>query len=624
MAEKKNILVICESPNKTETIKHILGPGYKVMASVGHITEIKDGGSYWNTGIDPSHNFSINYQITTNKEKPALDKHKKVAELRAAVAEADRVLLATDPDREGEAIAWHLKEQLKIPEKKYDRITFHEVTKPAVLKALESPRKIDENLVWAAKARGAGDKMLGYRVTPITWEHMNNKGVSAGRCKSPTLMLVVQREEEIQNFKVEKYYDLYLHFEKNKTAFKAKYQGTDKKEIKHLADLEACKKIVSECTDDFIVRSIDKKEQKDNPKPPFTTSTFQQEANKLYGMSIDKAMSCAQKLFEGISVKGEHVGLITYIRTDDSSMSPEFAANLATFVKTNYGKDYYAPVKKGAKTEGSQEAHECLRVVNLNMRPDDLAKIIPDKDLIKIYRLIWLRTVQSSMAPAIISDTEYDIYNNDHKFVMHSREVIFDGYRKVFTDEDDEISSDEIIKETFENGEKLKKTSLKEEEKQTTPPKRYTEGTLTKELDKRGIGRPSTFATIVKSLLNSSEKFPGFCKIENKYIVPTEVGIATAHFLEKSFPDLLNLTYTSEMEKQLDLIATGKLDYITFMTDFYNILEASAAKIEIKAPTCPICGGKLVKRKGKYGYFWGCSNWKPKNEGCNYIKPVRN
>lgn len=603
------ILILVESPNKCSTIQKILKDGgYKnatVLASKGHITEIKDGGKYWNTGIDPENNFKTNYAVSSSKKQV-------VEKLKEAVAKAEKIFICSDPDREGEAIAWHLKTQLKIPDAKYSRATFHEVTKPAVLAALEKPRKIDEDLVDAAKSRAVIDKMVGYRLSPIARQYTDS--LSVGRCQSAGLKLIVEREDEINNFVVEKYFDLYVNFTKNKSKFKAKYTGTTKKEVKRITDQKIIDQIKADCKGkDFVVNSIEKKEQKESPKPPFTTSTFQQEANKVFGMSVDTAMSCAQKLFEGINIMGSHTALITYIRTDDTSMSPEFAETLAKFVIEKYGTKYYAPVKKGTKTEGSQEAHECLRVVDLNMTPKDLADYISDKNLLKVYKLIYERTVMSSMAPAIISDTQYNIHNGDHVFVMHSREVIFDGYRKIHVSEEDEISKDDVVKEVFEKGEKLENAVLKEELKETTPPKRYTQATFINELDKRGIGRPSTYQTILKTILAEDR---GYCVMDNKSITPTPKGISLSRFLDKAFPNLINLNYTKELEEKLDLIATGKTKYLDFLNDFYKTLEESADKVTAAAPTCPKCGKPLVLRKSKYGKFWGCTGY----PNCTYIK----
>ena len=602
--KSSKILVLVESPNKCATIQKILQDGgyknAKVMASVGHFVEIKDGGGYKNTGIYPTKDFKINFVVSPGKKEV----FKKMQE---AVAKADYVYICSDEDREGEAIGGHMKDFLKIPSKKCGRATFHEITAPAVLAALASPRELDQDLIGAAHARQALDKIMGYALSPIARTRINCRSV--GRCQSAGLKLVVEREKEIRAFVPEKYFELFLLFKKKATEFRAKYCGTTKKEIRKLPSLEECEKIKKACAGKpYFVDTITCKQQNDFPKPPFTTSTFQQEANRVYGMSIDAAMSCAQRLFEGIEISGSHVALITYIRTDDCSMSPDFAVKLGDFVKNSYGKKYYAEVKKPAKTsETAQEAHECLRIINLDMPPETLSKYISDKNLLKIYKLIWERTIMSSMAPAIISDTQYDIHNGDHVFVMHSREVIFDGYRRVHVDAEDEITKDDLIKETFIEGEVLKETQLVAEAKETTPPKRFTEATFVKELDKRGIGRPSTFATIIKTIL---AKDRGYCVLQGKEISPTEKGIELSEFLDKSFPDLFDLKYTSRLEADLDEIATGKIKEVDFLKTFYDGIEEKIKKIEPEeAKVCPNCGAIMVKRHSAYGYFWGCSGY---------------
>ena len=619
MDKDKKILVLVESPNKVATLKKILKDGgYKnvtVMASVGHITRIKDGGSYWNSGIEPTKDFAINYAI-------ADDKKDVVKGLKKAVSEAEQVFICSDPDREGECIAWHLKTQLKIPDKKYARATFHEVTKAAVLAALESPRKIDQDLVDAAKARAVVDKMCGYRLSPIARDAVLARSV--GRCQSAGLKMIVEREKEIQNFVPEKYFDLFLHFVKNKSEFKAKYVGTEDAPVKKITDMAIIDAIKADCDGKpYLVDSVDKREVKESPKPPFTTSTFQQEANRVYGMSVDSAMRNAQRLFEGINIGGEHVALITYIRTDDCSMAPEFAEDLGKYVIEQYGKQYYAPVKKPTKKgELAQEAHECLRVINLQMSPARLSTYIKDQYLLKVYRLIWERTIMSSMAPAIIGDTSYNIKNGKHVFNMHSREIIFDGYRRAHVDTTaateesvfgEDAVVDDAVRETFSKDEELQNTSLQEEHKETTPPKRYSEATFIRELDKRGIGRPSTFATILKTLLAENR---GYCFVKDKVITPTARGMELSQFLDKSFPDLINFNYTKELESNLDKIANGTLKQLDFLNDFYRTLEDSAQRVRPETKVCPHCGKPLVKRFSKYGAFFGCSGY----PDCKYIE----
>lgn len=625
MAKVENtdrILMIVESPNKVKTLKQFLPSNYVVCASVGHITKIADDEkTRWNTGIETKGEFKAHYVISE-------DKRDVVAKLRDQVKMADKVILATDPDREGEAISWHLKTQLHIPENKYERVTYHEITKQAVEKALANPRKIDMNLVLAALRRQQLDKFFGYGLSNNVRKNVKVNGISAksaGRCQSPGLLLIVNREEEIINFKPQKYYDLYLHFTKNGSEFKAKYVGTDKKEVKQLPNLDACEDVGEACYGKpYTVTDIQTKEVNDYPKPPFCTSTFQQEVSKQLGISIKSAMDYAQELFEGVDVAGKHVALITYIRTDDMEFAPEFLPVLERFVKDTYGKKYYAPVRKVKKNENAQEGHEAIRVIDLEMTTDKLKKYITDNQLLKVYDIIYKRTVAASMAPAVISNTQYVIKNGDNKFVMNSNELRFDGYKKVYSYNDSD-DKDEIIKETFNISETLGNTRLKSIEKETTPPKRYTEASFIKELDKQGIGRPSTYASIVGTLLSSSRNY---CNLDGKgkekFINPSELGMKLSHYLTDSFPDLINISYTRELEKDLDLIANGKLDDIEFIKAFYEQLEASIKKVDpvsaIKVDkVCPDCGKPLVVRKGKYGEFLGCSGY-PK---CKHMEKIQ-
>lgn len=616
------ILILVESPNKCATITKITKDlGYKhvtVKASVGHFTEIKDGGGYKNTGIAVRDKFKPNICVSENKKKV-------VAELKEAVEKADYIYICSDEDREGESIGSRMKTFLKIPESKYGRATFHEITKGAIEKALQEPRKIDQDLVEAAEARQVLDKIMGYALSPLARRNLGCKSV--GRCQSAGLLLITERENEIRNFVPEKYYDLYLLFKKHETEFKAKYVGTAEKAIKRIDTLEECEKIKKECaTKPFSIKDIEKKELKDNPKPPFTTSTFEQEANKLYGISIDQALSCAQKLFEGINIKGEHIALVTYIRTDDTSMSPEFTETLERYVKGHYGDKYYAPVRKAAKGETAQEGHECLRVIDLDMTPEKLSGYISDSLLLKIYKLIWERTVMSSMAAAVINDTIYTIKNGKHLFVMHSRELKFDGYRKIRSDADTAVGKEELIKETFAINEDLQDTSLKEEYKETTPPKRYTQATLVKELEDRGIGRPSTFATIVKTVLAEDR---GYCEVgtgKEKTISPTEKGMRLSEFLHNSFSNVINFDYTKELEANLDKIANGKEDRVEFLQEFFDQLEDSMGKVkpverivpEETSEICPNCGKPLLIRTSRATgkKFLGCSGY----PNCKFIK----
>lgn len=607
---KKKYLLICESPNKVKTLTSILRnqlnySNIVVTASAGHIVQIADTGEY-NMGIDPKDNFKANFKIIEGKTD-------LVKKLKEQVKAVDEVILATDMDREGEAIAYHLATQLKIPEKKLNRITYHEITKSAIQRGIDESRGIDYDLVSAAISRAKVDKIIGYRLSGIARANVGARSV--GRCQSAGLKLLVEREEEIAAFVPEKYFDLYLHFKKNTSDFTAKYIGTVDKEIKSLPTLDACKAVVSRCENNpYIITDIVHKDSTENPKPPFTTSTFQQEVTKRLGISVKSAMDYAQKLFEGIDINGQHIPLITYLRTDCSDVAPEFADALKEYVTEKFGKEYYAPVRKGKKGENAQEGHEALRCIDLNLTPDKAAEYIIDERMLKVYTIIYNRTLASSMKPAIIANTIYTINNNDDVFTMTSKELKFDGYKKVYNYTDDNKSdTDQIVKETFRKKETLKETSLEAIEKETKPPVRYDESSFVKELDKQGIGRPSTYASIVQVLLDPKR---GYCETVDKKIKPTDLGIRLSHFLDKAFPDVINIKYTAELEKELDSIAKGTLDGVVFLSDFYSKLEEAINEVgDVKKrdfkemPVCPNCGKPMQIKRGRYSLFYGCTGY---------------
>ena len=605
--KKKRILMIVESPNKVLTLKEFLkedtSTDYVVMASAGHIEYLKDSGKY-NLGIDVDNNFKLDYQIIPDKKKILND-------LKLQVEAADEVYLASDPDREGSRIASSLQHFLKIPKDKYKRVVFHEITKQAVFKAIKEAGDIDKNLTYASETRDALDKIVGFRLSKPARDKVGAKSV--GRCQSAGLKLIVQREEEIQNFISEKYFDLYLLFKKNSKEFKAKYCD-EKGESKSFKNKEECNQIISSCNKDYIIDKIERKQQLENPQFPFTTSTFQREVIKKLGFTTEEAMNCAQKLFEGISINGKHIALTTYLRTDDANMSPDFLPILEEYIKKNYGENYYAPVRKAKKAENAQEGHECFRVIDLEMTPEKLSHYINDDILLKVYSIIYNRTLASSMKPAIYSTTKYLIDNNGNKFVMNSKELLFEGYKKVYSYKEDD-DKEEIVKEVFNEKEILKDTSLETIEKETKPKPRYTEDTFQNELDKRGIGRPGTFQNIIKII---KDKNRGYVDIVKKEFIPTEKGIKLVHFLDEYFGDIINLDYTAEMEKDLDLIANGKLDKVKFLSVFYNRLEESISKVNEVKEICPLCGSPMVLRKGKFSTFLGCSQY-PK---CNGTKKL--
>lgn len=624
LSKDAKILCICESPNKKATLTKIFKDlGYKnasVEASVGHITEIKNNSrTKWNTGIHVDDNFKIDYVVSD-------DKKKVVATLKEKVKSAEIVLLASDPDREGEAIATHLKQELKIPESKYYRLTFHEITKSGVSAGLEELGKIDINLSDAAEARAGADKFIGYSLSGLGKKAVGARSV--GRVQSPALKILVDREQEIRNFVPEKYWELYLDFEKNSHPYRAKYVGTESKPLengrfKNEADAQ---KVIEECTPySYLIHDIESKDRVVSPKPPFTTSTLQQECSSKLGISVKQTAMFAQKLFEGISVNGTHVGLITYIRTDSSEMSPEFALELGQFVRATYGEDYFAPVRKGKKQANEQDGHECIRVVDLSMTPDKLAKYLgangsadDNKKMLKVYEIIYNRTVAASMAPAIITDTDYNIFNLEHHFVYTSHAVKFEGFLKVYSYKDDDEEEFDAALQDLSEGDviKQKDSTLTLEAKETKPPRRYSEAGLVAALEKLGIGRPSTYPTIISTL---TDKTRNYTTTENKVLIPTQLGEDLTGYLDKNFANVVGINYTAELESELDKIAQGEMTKLDFFQQFYDNLVATIEKVDKDVAhaskavgsgyTCPNCGKQMVWRKGPYGNFLACSGF---------------
>lgn len=595
----KHILCIVESPNKVKSVSKILRDlGYNnifVKASVGHISEIKNSGIF-NMGIDPQ-TFDMDLVVSD-------DKKKIVKELKEQVRLSDFVILASDPDREGEAIAWSLKHFLKIPENKYERIVYHEITKSAISYALDHPRKIDDNLVSAAHTRSRLDKIVGFRLSPVARQNVSARSV--GRCQSAGLKLVVDREKEIQNFKPETYYEMFVNFEKNNTPFRAKYQGDGERFDTKLKSIAECDTIASECKGkDYIVSDIEQRMTEAQAPLPFITSSFQQECSSKLGMSVKSAMSYAQKLFEGIDIGGIHRALTTYLRTDSTTMSDEFVFVAKDYITENYGKEYYGGVRKAKKKENAQEGHECFRIIDPNMTPEKLERFVEDKNLIRVYSLIYRRTLASLMSPRKIFETTYTILNGKHRFTLASREEKFDGWRKVYNVEKNE--EEEVVKESFKKGEKLLKTTLERIEKSTQPPSRYTEASLVKTLDKLGIGRPSTYATIISTLLDEKRNY---CKVIDKKLQPTDLAVKLIDFLDKNFSDIVDPSYTAGMEKSLDEISGGELKDTKFLRGFYDELDGEIERVaEENSKICPDCGGIMSVRKGRYGMFLGCSNY---------------
>jgi DNA topoisomerase-1 len=606
------ILVVVESPSKSKTIAEILKKaGYTnavVTASVGHIMELKDGGTAYNSGIYPDRAFKMNLAI-------AAEKKKVVDEIVKQAKAAEKIFIMADHDRAGEAISWSIVNFCKLPKDKCFRAVTHEITPKAVVAAIENPIHFDDNLVNAEFARMMTDKLIGYGLSPLGKKYIGAKSI--GRCQSVGLKLVTDRENEILNFVPELYYNLYLKFTKNSKEFKAKYYGYKEEVIEKFtkqADVDA---VVGNCTGNtYVIEAIESIEHTESPKPPFCTATFQQEAASKLGLRVKDAMSCAQKLFEGISINGEHVGLITYLRTDSTELAPEFLPELKNFVSSTYGIDKYRAPRKGKNKATDQNGHEAIRVVNLDMTPEKLANYVTNTLLIKVYKLIWQRTVAAAMPNATITETLYTINNNNHKFKLSTKTFVDAGYRVVYNYEDSQIFG---CDESFVVGEILKNTELDIAKKFTQPKPRYTEASLVKELQRLEVGRPSTFVSIVETVLSPTR---GYAKLEEKCIVPTDRGLQLAEYCNRAFPTLINLSYTKEMEESLDKIATGQLNLLDYMNGFYANLKGvieSTGEVgmtsDLEEKTCPECGSPMAVRRSRFGrLFYGCSAY-PKCRG---------
>jgi len=598
----KNIIIV-ESPAKCKTISKYLGGDYTVVSSKGHIRDLATSGKY-GLGIDIENDFKPSYEIIKGKKKD-------VKYLKDLIEKADHIYLATDPDREGETISWHLYDELKVPDEKYDRIVFNEITKDVVLKALKNPRRIDMNLVHSGEARRFLDRIIGFRLSKVM--QSKTAGKSAGRVQSVALKLIVDREREILAFIPKEYWTIEADFKD----FKATLETYKEKDIEIPNEKEA-DKILDSLTNTFTIKKVEEKEKKRSAKEVFKTSTLQQACSNKLGFAASKTMKIAQKLYEGIELDDGFHGLITYMRTDSVRLSDEFTSASFAYINSKYGKDYVGYVKKGKKTENVQDAHEGIRPTNINYEPDKIKKYLaPDE--YKLYRIIYYRALASLMADAKFNSTTVLLDNNDYGFKATGSVLTFDGYLKVYGDYEDQ---EDTILPDFKNykaGIILSDTITKTQHF-TKPPARFTESSLIKELESLGIGRPSTYATIISTI-----KDRGYVTIEDKKFVPTEVGFETTDKLQEFFSSIVNVKYTANMEKDLDEIAEGNEDYKKMLKDFYDnfapLVDNAFKNMEKKKPEetgekCPECGSPLVIRKGKYGQFTACSNYPT----CKYIK----
>jgi len=595
-------LVIVESPSKSKTIEKYLGNGYKVVSSKGHIRDLATTGKY-GLGVDVENKFEPNYILISGKKK-------LVQELKKEVKEADKVYLATDPDREGEAISWHLKESLGIKEKNYERVLFHEITKDKVLEAFKTPRKIDIDLVHSQETRRILDRIIGFRLSKLMQSKTGGK--SAGRVQSVALKLVVDREREIEAFVPEEYWTITALF----SDFQAELFQYQKEKIE-LKSKDEVDKVLNVLGPNYSVVNIEEKEKKKHAKAPFITSTLQQEASTKLGFTAKKTMSIAQKLYEGIDLGNETVGLISYMRTDSIRLSDEFVKSTQAYLFKEYGKEYVGYVKTSKKSENVQDAHEAIRPTSINRTPQDMKPYL-SPDEYKLYRFIYTRAVASLMSDAKVKATTVVLENNDYQFKVNGQILVFDGYLKLYQDYED--SEDKILPDILMKQKEFQAEDVEAKQHFTSPPARYSEARLIEALEKLGIGRPSTYATIIDTI-----KARGYVEILEKKFKPTEIGIITTDKLQESFSEFINVKYTAAMEHDLDEIALGKENSIEILENFYQKFEPTVQKafgeMEKVPPketgeTCPECGNPLVIRKGRYGEFTACSNYPE----CKYIK----
>ena len=594
-------LVIVESPSKSKTIEKYLGDDYKVVSSKGHIRDLATTGPY-GLGVDIENGFKPNYV-------PIKGKGNVIKELKKDVKNSDMIYLASDPDREGEAIAWHLKDALNIPDDHYKRILFHEITHDKVLDAIKHPTIIDDNLVKSQETRRILDRIIGFRLSKLLQSKIGAK--SAGRVQSVALKLIVDREREIEAFQPEEYWTITAHF-KDYDAELFKYKNKDIE----LKCEEDANRVLEQLSDTYVVESIDKKSKAKKSKFPFITSTLQQEASTKLNFPAKKTMSIAQKLYEGIDLGRETVGLITYMRTDSTRLSDDFIVPARSYIEKTYGKEYVGVIKKSKKKENVQDAHEAIRPTSV-LRTPAAVKPYLKADEFKLYALIYKRAIASLMADAKVNQTTIVFDNHDYKFKTTGQILIFDGYLKVYKDY--ESSEDKILPEVHDK-EECVSTDVSSEQHFTKPPARYTEAKLIKELEELGIGRPSTYAKIIDTIRERN-----YVEMVDKKFKPTEMGIETTDKLQEFFSDLINVEYTRDMEEDLDQVAEGKEVWNDVLKEFYQLFEprvkSAFSDMEKKAPeetgeVCPECGSPLVVRNGRYGEFVACSNYPT----CKYIK----
>ncbi|KYD08244.1 DNA topoisomerase I [Heyndrickxia sporothermodurans] len=607
-------LVIVESPAKAKTIERYLGKKYKVKASMGHIRDLPRS----QMGVDTEHNFEPKY-ITIRGKGPILK------ELKTAAKKAKKVYLAADPDREGEAIAWHLAHSLDVDIHSNCRVVFNEITKDAIKESFKHPRPINTDLVDAQQARRILDRLVGYNISPLLWKKVK-KGLSAGRVQSVAVRLIIDRENEIKNFTPEEYWTIVADFKKGKETFQGSFYGKNGKKVE-LKSEEEVKSILSQIKGkDFEITSVSKKERKRNPAPPFTTSSLQQEAARKLNFRAKKTMMLAQQLYEGIDLGKEGtVGLITYMRTDSTRISEVAQEEAANFIQQQYGKEYIrGEQRKEKKSSNTQDAHEAIRPTSTMREPSTL-KAFLSRDQLRLYKLIWERFVASQMAQAVMDTMSVDLNNGEIVFRANGSKLKFPGFMKVYVEgTDDQSEEKDKFLPQMETGDIVKSDVVDPKQHFTQPPPRYTEARLVKTLEELGIGRPSTYAPTLDTIQKR-----GYVALENKRFIPTELGEIVLELIMEFFPEILDVEFTAKMEHNLDEIEEGKIEWVKIIDDFYkgfyeNLVKAESEmeKVEIKdeeaGEDCELCGNPMVFKMGRYGKFMACSNF----PDCRNTKPI--
>ena len=602
-SKKEKALVIVESPAKSKTIKKILGDSYQIEASYGHIRDFPPKV----LGFDVANNFEPSFIVIPEKKVVV----KKLNEL---AQKSDKIFLASDPDREGEAIAWHVRQVLDVPDEKINRIEFNEITPKAIKSAVEHPRAIDMERVKAQQTRQILDRLVGYKISPVLWEKMRNYRLSAGRVQSVALRMICEREDEIDAFTPVEYWSITANLLKGKIPFTAelsKYK--DKKiEIKNQKEAE---KILEELTQDDLKYEVTKVSFRDTqrkPAAPFITSTLQREASSKLGYGVSKTMQIAQKLYEGIDLGGEPVGLITYMRTDSVRISDDAQAAAKDYITNNYGENYY-PQKPNNYVKGGknvQDAHEAIRPSYIDKTPDSIKQYLTSEQY-RLYKLIWSRFIASQMENAKVKNTSVDIEAGDYLFKTGTSKVVFDGFLKIYNDSDEETDQSKIP--DLEKGDVVKLEKIDPQQHFTQPPPRFTEASLVKALEEHGIGRPSTYAPIISKIQQK-----GYVEKQEKALAPTILGRTLCRELVKYFTDIMNYEFTAQMETKLDDIAEEKAVWTEVLKDFYTPFNDTVDSAKKNMPkvliesevTCPNCGKKMIVRTSRFGtQFLGCSGY---------------